>query len=138
MPTNPLSIVVAKETLPLRHLSVLREIRSYFHQDSQSYSLHPHLRGNFYANKAPVYQNTHTEYLRSLGNLLSPVHFQGLYSRWVSCYAFFKWWRLLCLHPHCLGFKTPFVTLNINFGTLTPVSFVLVLRCYLTHQRCFL
>lgn len=68
---------------------------------------------------------------------LSPVHFRCLESRWVSCYAFFKWWRLLCLHPHCLRFKTPFVTLNIDLGTLTPVSVVLVLRQYLTHCRWF-
>lgn len=68
---------------------------------------------------------------------LSPVHFRCFESRLVSCYAFFKWWRLLCLHPNCLRFKTPFVTLNMNFGTLTPVSFVLVLRRYLTHRRWF-
>ena len=55
----------------------------------------------------------------------------------MSCYAFFKWWRLLCLHPYCLGVKTPFDTLNINFGTLTVVSIVLVLRRYLTHRRWF-
>ena len=55
----------------------------------------------------------------------------------MSCYAFFKWWRLLCLHPYCLRVKTPFDTLNINFGTLTVVSIVLVSWRYLTYRRWF-
>ena len=67
--------------------------------------------------------------------MLSPVHFQGPEPQRVSCYAFFKWWLLLSLHPRCLWFKTPFVTLSIYFGTLTPVSVVLVSRQYLTHWR---
>ncbi len=70
--------------------------------------------------------------------MLSPVHFRGLEPRWVSCYAFFKWWLLLGLHPHCLRFKTPFVTLSMNFGTLTPVSLVRVSEQYLTHRPPFL
>ena len=120
-----------------RHLSNLREIWPYSYQDSHSFSLHTFSRRCFYAKKTPAYRNT----LKSVPGVsvicLSPVHFQCFESRWVSCYAFFKWWRLLCLHPHCLRFKTPFVTLNINLRTLTPVSFVLVLRRYLTHPRCF-
>jgi len=52
----------------------------------------------------------------------------------VSCYAFFKWWLLLSLHPYCLRFKTTFVTLSIYFGTLTWVSLVRVLERYLTHR----
>jgi hypothetical protein len=51
----------------------------------------------------------------------------------VSCYAFFKWWLLLSLHPYCLRFKTPFATLRIHFGTLTSVSLVRVFEQYLTH-----
>ena len=56
----------------------------------------------------------------------------------MSCYAFFKWWLLLSLHPYCLRFKTPFATLNIYFGTLTPVSLVRVFEQYLTHCPPFL
>ncbi len=78
-----------------------------------------------------------TECLRSVGNAFSPVHFRGFYSQLVSCYAFFKWWRLLDLHPHCLRRETPFVTLNAYFGTLTPVSFVQVSQEYLTYP-CWL
>ena len=78
-----------------------------------------------------------TERLWSIGSIFSPVHFQGLEPRWVSYYAFFKWWLLLSLHPYCLRFKTPFVTLNIYFGTLTPVSLVRVSERYLTHRPPF-
>src|SRR3989344_2836071 len=70
--------------------------------------------------------------------MLSPVHFPRLEPRWVSCYAFFEWWLLLSLHPHCLRFKTKFVTLSIYFGTLTPVSLVQVSEQYLTHWPPFL
>ena len=70
--------------------------------------------------------------------MLSPVHFQGLKPRRVSYYAFFEWWLLLSLHPRCLRFKTPFDTLSIHFGTLTPVSLVRVFEGYLTHPPPFL
>jgi len=56
----------------------------------------------------------------------------------MSCYAFFKWWRLLDLHPHCLRKKTPFVTLNVYFGTLTSVSIVQVSLEYLTYPSWLL
>ena len=68
----------------------------------------------------------------------SPVHLPCSYPQWVSCYAFFKWWRLLDLHPHCLRIKTLFDTLSKYFGTLTPVSFVQVSLKYLTYHSCFL
>ena len=74
-------------------------------------------------------------YLWGIGGMLSPVHLQGLEPQRMSCYAFFKWWLLLSLHPRCLRFKTPFVTLSIHFGTLTPVFVVLISRPYLTHGR---
>ena len=77
------------------------------------------------------------ECLWSIGSMFSPVHFQGLEPRWVSYYAFFEWWLLLSLHPHCLRIKTPFDTLNIHFGTLTPVSLVRVSERYLTHRPPF-
>ena len=65
--------------------------------------------------------------------MLSPVHFLRQKPRQVSCYAFFKWWLLLSLHPYCLRFKTPFDTLSMNFGTLTIVSLVRVTEHYLTQ-----
>ena len=67
--------------------------------------------------------------------MLSPVHFQGLEPQRMSCYAFFKWWLLLSLHLRCLRFKTPFDTLSIYFGTLTPVFVVLISRRHLTRRR---
>ena len=70
--------------------------------------------------------------------MLSPVHFQGLESRQVSCYAFFKWWLLLSLHPCCLRFKTPFDTLSIYLGTLTIVSLVRVSEHHLTRRPSLL
>jgi hypothetical protein len=78
------------------------------------------------------------KHLCSIGIMLSPVHFQGLEPRQVSCYAFFKCWLLLSLHPCCLRFGTPFVTLSMNFGTLTAVSLVRVSEQYLTYRPCFL
>src|SRR3989344_5242423 len=66
--------------------------------------------------------------------MLSPVHLRGLGPQRVSYYAFFEWWLLLSLHPRCLRFKTPFATLSIHFGTLTPVSLVRVFEQYLTHR----
>jgi len=123
--------------LLFRHLPDLRKIWSYSHQDSHSFSLHTFSRRCFYAKKTPAYRNTPLSMPEVSVLCLSPVHFRCFESRWVSCYAFFKWWRLLCLHPHCLGFKTPFVTLSINFGTLTSVSVVLVSRKCLTHPRWF-
>ena len=120
-----------------RHFSILRKIRSYCYQDSHSFPLHSFSRRSFCAEKTPIYRNA-TSSMPTVSVLcLSPVHFRRFESRWVSCYAFFKWWRLLCLHPHCLRFKTSFVTLNINFGTLTVVSIVLVLRKHLTRRRWF-
>ena len=56
----------------------------------------------------------------------------------MSCYAFFKWWLLLSLHPYCLRIKTPFVTLSIYFGTLTLVSLVRVFERDLTPRPPFL
>ena len=138
MLTNPWINVIAKETLPLRHFPVLRKIWSYSRQDSRSFPLHSLSQENFYAEKTPVY---HTILLdRSMVSVLcfSPVHFQCSESRWVSCYAFFEWWLLLGLHPHCLRFKTPFDTLNINFGTLTIGSLVRVSEQHLTHCPAFL
>jgi hypothetical protein len=79
-----------------------------------------------------------TERLWSVGSILSPVHLQGLEPQRVSYYAFFEWWLLLSLHPRCLRFKTPFVTLSIHLGTLTPVSLVRVFEQYLTHCPPFL
>jgi len=70
--------------------------------------------------------------------MFSPVHFQGLKPWQVSCYAFFKGWLLLSLPPCCLWFKTPFDALNINLGTLTTVSILLVSEQYLTHRTRFL
>ena len=78
-----------------------------------------------------------TERLWSIGDTLSPVHFRGLEPRWMSYYAFFKWWLLLSLHLHCLRIKTPFVTLSVYCGTLTPVSLVRVSERYLTHRPPF-
>lgn len=40
----------------------------------------------------------------------SPVHFQGLGSRLVGCYALFKGWLLLSLPSSCLRPETPFST----------------------------
>ena len=117
-----------------RHLSNLREIWSYYYQDSRSFPLHTFPRRCFYAEKTPAYRNARPGMPGVSVLCLSPVHFRCFESRWVSCYAFFKWWRLLCLHPHCLRFKTPFVTLNIYFGTLTSVSLVRVSERYLTHR----
>jgi hypothetical protein len=48
------------------------------------------------------------EQVCSIGIVLSPVHFRRPEPRQVSCYAFFKWWLLLSLHPCCLWFKTTF------------------------------
>ena len=120
-----------------RHFPNLRKIRSYCYQDSHSFPLHSFPRRSFCAEKTPAYRNA----LKSMPAVsvlcLSPVHFRRFESRWVSCYAFFKWWRLLCLHPHCLRFKTSFVTLSINLGTLTAVSIVLVLWKHLTRRHWF-
>ena len=138
MPTNPWLIVIAKETLPLRHFPNLRKIWSYFHQDSHSFSLHPLSRENFCAKKTPAYQTSHQRSSLVSVSCLSPVHLQGLNPWQVSCYAFFKGWLLLSLPPCCLRIKTPFVTLSMSLGTLTKVSLVRVLRRYLTHRRSFL
>ena len=85
----------------------------------------------------PVYQTTLLSSSMVSVLCFSPVHFQGLKSRQVSCYAFFKGWLLLSLPPCCLRFKTPFDTLNINFGTLTIVSVVPVSEMHLTRTPCF-
>jgi hypothetical protein len=41
---------------------------------------------------------------------LSPDHFRRKLTRWVSCYALFKWWLPLSQHPHCLCKFTSFHT----------------------------
>ena len=48
---------------------------------------------------------------------LSPDHFRREFTRWVSCYALFKWWLPLSQHPHCLGKLTSFLT-ERHLGTL--------------------
>ena len=69
----------------------------------------------------------------SIGDRLSPVHFQGPQSRLVSCYAFFKGWLLLSPPPSCLGLPTPFViTLSRYLGTLTTVWVVSLMDTKLT------
>lgn len=75
---------------------------------------------------------------QSIGSMLSPVHFPRQKPQQVSCYAFFKCWLLLSLHPRCLRFSTKFVTLSIHFRTLTLDSVVPVSEQYLTHCPPFL
>jgi hypothetical protein len=48
---------------------------------------------------------------------LSPDHFRRGSTRWVSCYALFKWWLPLSQHPHCLSRSTSFST-ERHLGTL--------------------
>ena len=137
MLTNPWLIDIAKETLLLRPYAILSIICSYSHQDSHSFPLHSSSQKSFCAEKTPVYQNIQMNISKVSVVCFSPVHFQGLKPRWVSCYAFFKGWRLLCLPPQCLRFKTPFDTLNMNFRTLTIVSLVRVSWLHLTRSHCF-
>ena len=44
------------------------------------------------------------------GATLSPDHLRRRLTRWVSCYALFKWWLPLSQHPHCLCKSTSFST----------------------------
>ena len=137
MQTNPWLIVSAKETLLFRRLSVLRKIRSYSHQDSHYLSLQPNLHWIFCAISTPAYHDTHLRVSEVSVITFSPVHLRGHYSQRMSCYAFFKWWRLLDLHLRCLRIMTPFVTLKLYFGTLTSGSLVRVSWQHLTCRRCF-
>ena len=55
----------------------------------------------------------------SFGTTFSPDYLRCEISRWVSCYAFFKWWLLLSQHPHCRRNLTSLSALNVDLGTLT-------------------
>ena len=134
---NPWLIDIAKEPLPFRQFRFSRNtdptkarilisdhsIPSYEKTSARSERLSTKFS----------YEN-----LFSIGNLLSPVHFQGSKPRQVSCYAFFKGWLLLSLPPCCLRFKTLFDTISKYLRTLTEVSLDRVSDYNLTPQPCFL
>ena len=58
------------------------------------------------------------KHILSFGIMFNPDYLRRRISRWVSCYAFFKWWLLLSQHPHCLRNSTTLSVLNMNLGTL--------------------
>jgi hypothetical protein len=119
-PTNPWLIFIAKETLIFRRKRISRFL----------WLLVP----TFFLRNAPIWltplssmrmrilsyhlSNPKKWQILSFGNMLSPDHLRRRIFRWVSCYAFFKWWLLLSQHPHCLKNSTAFFALSIYLGTL--------------------
>ena len=119
-PTNPWLIYIAKETLIFRRAGISPAL----------WLLVP----TFLLRNAPVwvtplpsvqlrilsYQciRPKTYAILSFGTMFNPDYLRRKFSRWVSCYAFFKWWLLLSQHPHCLRKLTTLSVLNIDLGTL--------------------
>ena len=128
-PTNPWLITIAKETLIFRRLGLSPRLRLLVptfllphaprwltpsastqsgilsYRPSTRWCI-PHLaRGKLpliKENLSWVRYAISNRRTLSFGNILSPDYLRRKISRWVSCYAFFKWWLLLSRHPHCL------------------------------------
>jgi len=121
--TNPRLTTHCRGTLALTAVGILTRLWCYYRRDLHFDSVHWASRPSFSPSRTPSYQRHYRiMYSRVSVASLSPVHFRGLASRPVSCYAFFKGWLLLSLPPGCLRYKTPFgLTLSWHLGTLTPV-----------------
>ena len=114
--TNPWLIIIVKEPLPFQrqcfsHCSDLTTTRIFITMRStpslEEISAHT------------VRLSTVIFITYSIGNQFSPVHFQGLLSWQVSCYALFKGWLLLSQPPRCLWQKTLFTRSHL-IGILGP------------------
>ena len=119
-PTNPSLIIIGKETLIFRRGGISPPLRllvpTFFLRNTPpwvtpSASLQMRILS---------YRSYFPEKIQALkfGTILSPDYLRRKISRWVSCYAFFKWWLLLSQHPHCLRNFTTLSVLNIDLGTL--------------------
>ena len=134
---NPWLIDIAKEPLLFRQLRFSRST-----DPTKAMIIIPNHSISSYektsARLGRLSTNFSFEKFFSIGDFLSPVHFQGPKPRQVSCYAFFKGWLLLSLPPCCLRFKTLFKTISKYLRTLTEVSLDWVSDYNLTPQPCFL
>ena len=121
-PTNPWLMTHCQGTLALSAIGILTRLRCYYHRDLQSKPVHWISRPNFSPVTTPPYQIRGVHLCSEVSAAsLSPVHFQCLRSRMVSCYALIMRWLLLSLLPRCFRSKTPFsLTLSQHLGALTP------------------
>jgi hypothetical protein len=119
-PTNPWLIDIAKETLIFRRqwfshwLWLL--VPTFLLRDAPAW-LTP-LPSSQTRKLSYQYIYSKINIILSFGTMLSPDYLRCEFSRWVSCYAFFKGWLLLSQPPHCLRKFTSLSALSINLGTL--------------------
>ena len=119
-PTNPSLIVIAKETLIFRR----HGLSPWLWLLVPTFLL---LHAPVWVTPLPSSQSRILSYqynyskitiILSFGTMLNPDYLRRESSRWVSCYAFFKWWLLLSQHPHCFWTITTLSVLSIDLGTL--------------------
>ena len=119
-PTNPWLIFIAKETLFFRRAgfspALWLLVPTFLLLDAPEWlTPSPSLQTRILSYQY-IISKYHT--ILSFGTILNPDYLRRIFSRWVSCYAFFKWWLLLSQHPHCLRKYTTLSVLSIDLGTL--------------------
>ena len=85
------------------------QIYRYLCLHSHFLALHGRFRFHFAARGTLSYHWPCGQSIASVHDF-SPDHFRRNFTRWVSCYALFKWWLPLSQHPGCLRNPTSLVT----------------------------
>ena len=119
-PTNPSLIVIAKETLVFRCVgfspTLWLLVPTFLLQHAPPWVTPLASLQSWILSYQYIFPKKYL--ILSFGTMFNPDYLRRRISRWVSCYAFFKWWLLLSQHPHCQRNFTSFFALSINLGTL--------------------
>ena len=119
-PTNPWLIFIAKETLIFRRAgfspALWLLVPTFLLRNAPAW-VTPLPSTQMRKLSYHSWMANHSQVL-SFGTMFNPDYLRRKISRWVSCYAFFKWWLLLSQHPHCQRNLTSLSVLSIDLGTL--------------------